>query len=248
MSLPLLAVAAGIAGACWGAVLPGLVSRFAVEWPEDQPHPPPWRHGCPHCGADRLQWWRASGRCPNCGRAPTPGRWVLVPITAAVCAATAAATGPTAALPAFLLLAALAVPLAAIDLAVLRLPDPLVGTLFGGGAALLALAAVIEGDGPALLRAGLAAAACGAGYLLIALILRSQLGFGDVKLGAALGLFLGWLGWPAVVAGVVLAPVVNLPLVLGLLVSGRTDRRAAAPFGPAMLAAALLATVLVAVL
>lgn len=172
---------------------------------------------------------------------------MLAPVTAAAWAATAAATGPTAALPAFLLLAALAVPLAAIDLAVLRLPDPLVGTLFGGGLALLGIAAVVDGDTAALLRAGFAAAACGAGYLLVALILRSQLGFGDVKLGAALGLYLGWLGWPAVVAGAVLAPVVNLPVVLGLLASGRTDRRSAAPFGPAMLAAALLATVLVAV-
>ncbi|MEV4538579.1 A24 family peptidase [Asanoa sp. NPDC049518] len=241
MSLPLLVVAASL-GACWGAVLPGLVARFAVVWPEDEERAPAWRRGCPHCGADRPGWWLASGRCPSCGRAPVPGRRLLVPVTALVCAVPAAAVGPTAVLPAVLLLAALAVPLATVDLLVLRLPDPLVGVLAGGGVALLALA----GDGRALLRAVVAAAACGAAYGLLAVALRGQIGFGDVKLGAALGLYLGWFGWPAVVGGVVLAPVVNLPLVIGLLLSGRTDRRSAAPFGPAMLAAALLAVTLVA--
>ncbi|SNT54775.1 leader peptidase (prepilin peptidase) / N-methyltransferase [Asanoa hainanensis] len=241
MSLPSLLVA-GTLGACWGAVLPGLIARFAVVWPEGDAHAPAWRRSCPHCGADRPRWWLASGKCPSCGRAPVPGRWLLVPVTALVCGVPAAAVGPAAVVPAVLLLAALAVPLAAVDLLVLRLPDPLVGVLFGGGLALLALA----GDGRALLRAVVAAAACGAGYGLLALVLRGQIGFGDVKLGAALGLYLGWFGWPAVVAGVVLAPVVNLPLVIGLLVSGRTDRRSAAPFGPAMLAAALAAVTFVA--
>nr|WP_308442660.1 prepilin peptidase [Asanoa ishikariensis] len=245
MSLPLVLVA-GTLGACWGAVLPGLIARFAVVWPEEQPQAPAWRRSCPHCGADRPRWWRAAGRCPACGRAPVPGRWLLVPVTALVCAVPAAAVGPTAVLPAVLLLGALAVPLAAVDLLVLRLPDPLVGLLFGGGLALLGLAAVLDGAGHGLLRALAAAAACGAGYGLVALVLRGQIGFGDVKLGAALGLYLGWFGWPAVVAGVVFAPVVNLPLVIGLLVSGRTDRRSAAPFGPAMLAAALSVVTLVA--
>jgi len=245
VSLPLLLVA-GTLGACWGAVLPGLIARFAVVWPEDQAEAPAWRRTCPQCGAARPHWWLASGRCPSCGRAPVPGRWLLVPVTAVVCAVPAVAVGPTAVLPAVLLLAALAVPLAAIDLLVLRLPDPLVGVLFGGGLALLGLAALLDGGGRGLLRSVAAAAACGAGYALVALVLRGQIGFGDVKLGAALGLYLGWFGWPAVVAGVVLAPVVNLPLVLGLLVSGRTDRRSAAPFGPAMLAAAMVVVTLVA--
>jgi len=172
---------------------------------------------------------------------------VLVPVAAVVCAVPAAAVGPSPALPAVLLLAALALPLAVIDLLVLRLPDPLVGVLFGGGLGLLGLAALLERDGGGLLRALAAAAVCGAGYALLALVLRAQLGFGDVKLGAALGLYLGWFGWSAVVGGVVLAPVVNLPLVLGLLATGRADRRSATPFGPAMVVAALVTVTLVVV-
>ncbi|HEX2771272.1 MAG TPA: prepilin peptidase, partial [Micromonosporaceae bacterium] len=208
MLLPLVA-AATLAGASWGVVLPGLINQFTVEWPDGQPQPP-WRRTCQHCGADRSRWWRSSGRCPGCGRRPSPGWAVTVPLSATAWAAVAAAVGLTPALPAFLLLAALAVPLALIDLKVLRLPDPLVSTAFLGGVALLAVAAAAEGTPDDLLRALAAAALSGVAYVVLALIPGSQLGFGDVKLGAVLGLYLGWLGWFAVVAGVVLTPLVNL--------------------------------------
>ena len=165
-------------------------------------------------------------------------------LSALAWALVAAAVGPSTALPAFLVLAAIAVPLALIDLKALRLPDPLVGTAFLGGAALLAVAAVTTGDAGRLLRAGCAALACGAVYLLLALVPRSQLGFGDVKLGAVLGLYLGWSGWFAVGAGVLLAPVVNLPLAIGALITRPEGRKASIPYGPAMLGAALAALVL----
>ncbi|WP_446217497.1 prepilin peptidase [Micromonospora sp. IBHARD004] len=245
MLLPLVATAT-LAGACWGTVLPGLVNRYAVEWPDGTPRPQ-WRRGCSHCGAARAGWWRSSGACPDCGLRPTPGRWVTVPLAAVVCGGVAAAIGATPALPAFLLLAAIAVPLALVDLKVLRLPDPLVGAALVGGVLLLVVAAVVERDGAALLRAGLAALACGVGYATLAILPRSQLGFGDVKLGAVLGLYLGWLGWFPVVAGVLLAPVLNLPLVIGLVIAGRAGRKTAVPYGPAMLLAAVVATVLAAV-
>lgn len=147
-------------------------------------------------------------------------------------------------LPAFLLLAAIAVPLALVDLKVLRLPDPLVGTALVGGVVLLVVASVVERDAGALLRAGIAALACGVGYATLALLPGSPLGFGDVKLGAVLGLYLGWLGWFAVVAGVLLAPLLNLPLVIALVIAGRAGRKTAVPYGPAMLVAAIAATVL----
>jgi leader peptidase (prepilin peptidase) / N-methyltransferase len=243
----LAAVVAGavVAGACWGLVLPGLVNRYAVPWPDGAVRPP-WRTTCADCGADRPHWWRASGRCPACGRRPSPGRSVTVPLSAAVCGIVAAALGPVAELPAFLVLAAVAVPLALIDLKVLRLPDPLVVAGLVGGVLLLNVAALVGGTFDALLRAGLAALVCGAGYFLVALIPRSQLGFGDVKLGAVLGLYLGWLGWFAVVAGVVLAPVLNLPLVLGLLATGRAGRGTSVPYGPALIAGAIAAVILTA--
>jgi leader peptidase (prepilin peptidase)/N-methyltransferase len=169
-----------------------------------------------------------------------------VPLSVVAWAVVAAAVGPSAALPAFLLLAAVGVPLALVDLKVLRLPDPLLGTVFVGGIALLALAAVTTRDADRLVRAGFAALVCGMVYLLVALVPRSQLGFGDVKLGAVLGLYLGWSGWFAVVAAVVLAPLVNLPLAIGALVTRPEGRKASVPYGPAMVGAAVVTLALAA--
>lgn len=242
--LPLVVVAT-LVGAGWGLLVPGLVDRYAVEWPDGTPQPS-WRTACPHCDAARPAWWRVARRCAGCGDRPWPGRLLTVPLSAAACGLTAYAVGPNPALPAFLLLAALAVPLALVDLRVLRLPDPLVGAALVGGVTLLLSAAVMERSVTLLIRPGVAALACGVVYLTLALLPRSQLGFGDVKLGAVLGLYLGWLGWPAVVAGALLAPLVNLPLVIGLLIVRRAGRRTLVPYGPAMLAAALLAVVLTA--
>jgi leader peptidase (prepilin peptidase)/N-methyltransferase len=166
-----------------------------------------------------------------------------VPLSAVVWGTVALAVGPSPALPAFLLLAAVTVPLALVDLKVLRLPDPLVGAAFLGGVLLLSLAAVRTGSAGPLLRAFAAAAICGVLYAIPALFPRTGLGFGDVKLAVVLGLYLGWLGWFAVAAGVLLTPLVNLPMVIGLLVVRRAGRRTAMPYGPAMLAAAVAALV-----
>ncbi|MFF5176350.1 prepilin peptidase [Micromonospora sp. NPDC000089] len=244
VSYAVVTAVAALLGAAWGAVLPGLVDRYAVEWPAGAPKPA-WRTACRHCGAPRPHWWRAGGRCPNCGRPPIFSRLLTVPLAALTCGGVAAAVGPEWTLPAYGWLAALAVPLALIDLRVLRLPDPLVLALFAGGLVLLGVAAVATGQYVTLpLRSGAAVLACGVGYLTLALIPRSQLGFGDVKLGAVLGLYLGWLGWAAVAAGAALAPVANLPLLIVLLITKRAGRRTAVPYGPAMLLAALVVVVL----
>nr|WP_308042581.1 A24 family peptidase [Micromonospora sp. PLK6-60] len=242
MPHPLVVVAATVLGAGWGALLPGLVDRYAVRWPAGSPRPP-WRDTCPGCAAPRPHWWRASGRCPECGRRPVPDRWLTVPMTALACGAVGAAVGPVWTLPAYLWLAALAVPLTLIDLRVLRLPDPLVLALLAGGVVLLGGAAITGQYVTPLLRSGAALLACGVGYLTLAVIPRSQFGLGDVKLGAVLGFFLGWLGWPAVAAGALLGPLVNLPLLIVLLITRRAGRRTAIPYGPAMLVAALTVVV-----
>ena len=81
----------------------------------------------------------------------------------------------------------------------------------------------------------------GAAYLIVALLPGRGLGLGDVKLGAVLGFALGFLGWPALVAGVVLPHLINGPAALVLLLARRARRRTPLPFGPALLVGALLA-------
>jgi leader peptidase (prepilin peptidase)/N-methyltransferase len=58
---------------------------------------------------------------------------------------------------------------------------------------------------------------------------------GDVKLAALLGLYLGWLSWPAVAYGAAAGFVVQALAALVLLALRRVTRKAELPFGPAML-------------
>ncbi len=64
---------------------------------------------------------------------------------------------------------------------------------------------------------------------------------GDVKLAALLGLYLGWLGWDAVVIGAAGGFVVQAVVALCLLATRRIGLRGELPFGPAMLLGAVLA-------
>jgi leader peptidase (prepilin peptidase)/N-methyltransferase len=109
------------------------------------------------------------------------------------------------------------------------------------GGTLLLAAAAARGDWWPLGRGLVAMAALFSLYLVLALLYRGGMGFGDVKLAGLLGLYLGWLGWSPVwigtFAGFLLGGLAGAALMLGR----RASRKAAIPFGPAMLAGALLA-------
>jgi leader peptidase (prepilin peptidase)/N-methyltransferase len=160
--------------------------------------------------------------------------------TALLTALTVLRTGPSWELPAFLLLAVVGVLLAVVDLRHRLLPNRVVLPALAAGTALLLLAAVADGAWDALLRAVLGAAALFAVYLVLALVSPGGLGMGDVKLAALLGLYLGWLGWAAVVLGALAGFVVQAVVALGLLATRRIGLRGELPFGPAMLAGAAL--------
>jgi leader peptidase (prepilin peptidase) / N-methyltransferase len=131
--------------------------------------------------------------------------------------------------------------LAVIDLREKLLPNRILLPGGIGAAVLLAVAAAVDGAWPALLRAGLAAALCFAVLLVMALLAPAGLGMGDVKLAALLGLMLGWLGWPVVLLGFFLGFVGQAVAGLALLVLRKAGRSTELPFGPALLAGALLA-------
>ncbi|MDX5456879.1 prepilin peptidase [Micromonospora tulbaghiae] len=155
-----------------------------------------------------------------------------------------AARGADPALPALLLVAAAGLVLAVTDLTALRLPDPLVGVVALGGGLGLAAATAATGEPRRLAVAVAGAAFSFTGYALLALLPRARLGFGDVKLAAALGLPLGWLGWPTLRLGLLLPHVLGGAAVLVLLAAGRVRRDTPVPFGPALLGGAWLAAVL----
>ena len=128
-----------------------------------------------------------------------------------------------------------------LDLQHRLLPNRVVVPALGVAAALLLLAAAAEQDWAGLLRAGLGAVVLFAVFLVLALIAPSGLGMGDVKLAALLGLYLGWVGWDAVVLGAAGGFVVQAVVALCLLATWRIGLRGELPFGPAMLLGAAVA-------
>jgi leader peptidase (prepilin peptidase)/N-methyltransferase len=67
------------------------------------------------------------------------------------------------------------------------------------------------------------------------------MGFGDVKLAGVLGLYLGWLGWAPLAVGTLAAFLLGGIVGVALMAGGRAGRKTALPFGPSMLAGALIA-------
>lgn len=131
-----------------------------------------------------------------------------------------------------------------IDLAVCRLPDRLVAATLFALAVPMVIAAVINADWDPWWRALLAGLALLAGYFLLAFLAPAGLGLGDVKFAAVVGVFLGWFGWQHVAVGTLLAFVLNAIVAVVVLLSGRGGRDSQIPFGPWMVAGAVIAVVI----
>jgi leader peptidase (prepilin peptidase) / N-methyltransferase len=146
-------------------------------------------------------------------------------------------------LSAYCLLAAVGVVAATIDVIEHRLPSLLILPAYPG---LFGLAAALQHAAWALARAVLSMAALFAGYLLLAASTRGGIGAGDVKLAGLIGLALGWRGWFAVMAGSLVGFLLGAAAVgLVLICVRKADRRTPVPLGPALLAGAFLAIIMV---
>jgi leader peptidase (prepilin peptidase)/N-methyltransferase len=228
MSLPLVIFAAAF-GAAAGAFVPRVAHRLAV------PFGAPSRSACAICARPfhpgPFGWVRAGPACPC-----TPGWWRTAAGSAAAAGLLGATVGRSALLPVLLLAVVLGALLVAIDVRCLRLPDPLVGAL-----AVLVVVPLAVGAPDRIAVSVAGAALSGLVYLTMAIVSRGGVGLGDVKLATVLGFVQGFLGWPAVLAGLVAPHLINGPIALFLLVTGRARRGTALPFGPALLVGALLA-------
>lgn len=113
-----------------------------------------------------------------------------------------------------LLLGWLAVPLAAVDLVALRLPNALTYAAYPILGSALAVAAVYGPDHAMVIRALLGAAAFGGAHALVRCFTPTSLGAGDVKLAGSLGAVLAALGWQFLLTASALAAIVTLLLAL----------------------------------
>ncbi len=240
----LLIIAVGVMGLLVGSFLNVVVYRVPRD--ESVVH---GRSHCPACGEQIagydnvpvISWLLLRGRCRRCS-APISWRYPAVELlTGVLFALMAWHFGLAWELPAYLYLAAAGVALAFIDLDTKRLPNAIVLPSYVVTLALLALPALLDQRWDDYLTAVLGGVALFAFYFLLAFIYPAGMGFGDVKLAGVLGMYLGWLGWGSVVVGGFLGFLLGGLVGGGLMLARRAGRKSAIPFGPFMVAGALIA-------
>lgn len=241
-----LLIIAALLGLAVGSFLNVVVWRLPRA--ESLSRPP---SACPRCGArirardnvPVLSWLVLRGRCRDC-HAPISPRYPLVELTTAVLfvvvawwqadKAVTSAAGLVF-LVTILYLVAVSVALALIDIEHHRLPDAIVLPSIAVAAILLAVVAGASGEWHMWVRAMLGAFVLCVAYFLMLVAYPRGMGFGDVKLAALLGLYLGWQGWGAVLVGGFGAFLLGGLYSVVLLVLRRVKRTSGIPFGPWML-------------
>jgi len=144
---------------------------------------------------------------------------------------------------AFLYLAAAGVALVLIDLDVHRLPDALVLPSYPIALVLLGGASLLGGDGGAVVRMLLGGALLYLFYAFLRFVQPAGMGGGDVKLAGVLGMYLAWIGWPALVIGACAAFLLGGVFSVLLLVFRRATGKTRIPFGPWMVAGAWIGVI-----
>lgn len=147
----------------------------------------------------------------------------------------------------FLLLTAMLITVSTIDLMIFRLPDRIVIPTLGASIVIVVVASLVAGDASRI-RYAFSGAGLYFGFLLVAhLIFPRGMGFGDVKLAAVMGLYVGWLGSSVVqaIALVLWAMLIGFVLgsIIGIVMFAINRRSKPIPFGP-FLATGTLAVVL----
>lgn len=207
---------------------------------------------CPYCDAPVrtrhnvpvLSWLLLRGRCADCsGRISV--RYPLVELSTSLLFVAITVQlvhlDLLAALPAYLFFASVGIALTAIDLDVQRLPNAIVYPAYVVLAVLLTGASLLGGNAEQLLRAAIGAVVLFAFYFALVLAYPQGMGFGDVKLAGVIGAALGFVSYPALVVGALSAFVIGAVVGIVLIVARHATGKTAVPFGPAMVAGALVA-------
>lgn len=196
-----------------------------------------------------LGWWPLAGwarRTMKSQRMPQRTIRITVAVsTGLVWGLLALRLGPAAVLPAALAFAAASSVLAVVDLAEKRLPNAVIVPLLAAVAVLLLAASALTGTWSRMLAALIGCAAMFLLFVLLTLVAPRSLGMGDVKLAAPVGLLLGWFGLGAWLLGLVAGAVIGGVVAVIALASRRVTLRGSVAFGPAMLAGAVLAVLVV---
>jgi leader peptidase (prepilin peptidase) / N-methyltransferase len=226
-----IAFTAAFAGV-FGAMIGSFLNVVAYRLPRRESLVRPGSR-CPGCGTaikpyDNLPvlgWLLLRGRCRSCAIAISPRYPLVEAITAALGVAVVLTKHSADHVVLGLVLVAVLVPVALIDLEHRIIPNKI--TLPAAIAA-VAIGAALDLRGvPEQLIAG---AGAGGFLLVFALAYPRGMGMGDVKLAAVLGLFLGRSVSVAILAGVLTGTVVGAAVMARVGV--QKGRKTAVPFGP----------------
>lgn len=224
-----------VAGALVGALLCGLLG-LAVPWVvRSLPEPPE--------DQERPEGEPAKPLYADLARGLLPGA-VLACVVAGGLVGSVADTGWALALG--VLATPVCVALAHVDWHTRLLPSRVVLPATAAALVLVGAEWLVTGDRDDPLRALVGLAVARSLFWVLWFVHSAGMGFGDVRLAALLGLVLGHAGWAELVVGVY-APFLLFAVPGLVLAAVRRDRallRTAYPFGPFMVAGALLGLVL----
>lgn len=204
------------------------------------------RSRCPHCGhlitaienIPLLSYLALRGHCRHCG-AHISKRYPTVEVLSAVLSAYAVwHFGPGLAAIGALIFVWTMIALAFIDLDTQLLPDDLTLPLLWLGL-LLNLDATFVPLPEAVIGAVAGYLALWSVYWVFKLLTGKEgMGYGDFKLLAAIG---AWLGWTALPLTLLLSSLVGALIGIGLIVFARHGRSVPIPFGPYLASAGVIA-------
>jgi leader peptidase (prepilin peptidase)/N-methyltransferase len=258
-SLGGLAAVAGLLGLCVGSFLNVVIHRLPKmmerEWQaqcadlrgeEATPEAPlslaKPRSRCPACGHQItalenipvLSYLLLKGKCSGCGTGIS-ARYPIVEILTSLLSAYAAwHFGPTLQTVGALLLLWSLIALSAIDFDTQLLPDSITLPLLWLGLA-FNIATTYTDLNAAVIGAMAGYLSLWSVFWLFKLVTGKEgMGYGDFKLLAALG---AWLGWSMLPAIILLSSVVGAVVGISLIVAARHGRNVPIPFGPYLAAA-----------
>jgi leader peptidase (prepilin peptidase)/N-methyltransferase len=260
-----LAVAAGLLGLCVGSFLNVVIHRLPKMMEQDwlaqcaelrgEAAPDQGealslakpRSRCPGCGHQITALENIpllsyllilKGKCSGCGTRISPRYPVIELMTGLLSAYAAWHFGPTIQTIGALALLWALIALSAIDLDTQLLPDSITLPLLWLGLAFNLWSAFA--DLPTAVIGAMA------GYLSLWSVFwlfklatgKEGMGYGDFKLLAALG---AWLGWQMLPAIILLSSIVGAIVGIALIVAARRGRNVPIPFGPYLAAAGVIA-------
>ena len=228
-----------------------LDNYIAHEAGKELPHPDRFnlmvpRSACPHCGhrisalenIPVVSWLVLRGKCSAC-KAPISARYPIVEaVTGLLSAVLVWNLGSGWLGLAGLLFTYFLIAMTLIDYDTKTLPDDLTYPLLWLGL-LINLNGTIVPLRDAVIGAMAGYVSLWAVYWLFKLVTGKEgMGYGDFKLLAALG---AWMGWAMLPTIIILSSVVGAIVGISLIVFARRDRNNPIPFGPYLAAAGMIA-------